>query len=41
MTVDEALRAIVREELRPVEIKLSLMARQADAPHALCLRQLS
>ena len=26
MTIEECLRAIVREEMRPVEIKLSLMA---------------
>jgi hypothetical protein len=26
MTIEESLRAIVREEMRPVEIKLSLMA---------------
>ena len=26
MTIEECFRAIVREEMRPVEIKLSLMA---------------
>jgi hypothetical protein len=26
MTIDDSLRALIREEMRPLEIKLSLMA---------------